>query len=177
MSHVGGSSCHRRRARGIGTVPLRPARDHRIVYQVSGSEAFNDIARKLHANPKVLEPIRTAARLALSPPSGNTASLGVPKPDTGVRPHAGSGCEVVSSTPSAGVIPSALALESKPPGIPPVCRPKKRVRRPHAQLRHAAGHTGIANRRSAVDMGSPTTPARSPLQLCRFSRDRSRCRR
>jgi len=165
-----------------GALPPHRYSQHEVTESFSrfpGFEAFEDMVRKLYASSKVFESIRATARLALSPPSGNTAPVAhesqIQAPERAPRFKAPARSSRRRFTPS--VIPSAGSTV----GVKRLrsrrhAGPKWEVRR-HAQLRYATRHAGIVKRRSAVDMGGPTVSARSPLQLCRFSRHRSRCRR
>ena len=142
-----------------------------------GSVAFEDMARKRYASSKVLESIRATARLALTPPSANRAPFGAREPNPGAGPRAAPRRETSHPACQPGVIPSAPASEYRAGDPARASALANQGGRRHAELRYATRGAGIVNRRSAVDMGCPTTSARSPLQLCRFPRDRSRCRR
>jgi hypothetical protein len=99
-----------------GALPPRRYSQHEVTesfIRFPGFEAFEDMVRKLYASSKVLESIRATARLALSPPSGNTAPCGAREPDPGAGPRAAARCAARSSRPARqpSVIPSAPALE------------------------------------------------------------------
>jgi hypothetical protein len=112
-------------ARAQGTVPLRRYSEHEVAESVTsfpGFQAFDDVVRKLYASSKVLESIRATARRALSLPPGNTAPRGAREPDPGTGPCIAPRCEIVSSSPSASVIPSPPA-SGKAPAIALACPP------------------------------------------------------
>lgn len=74
-----------------------------------GFAAFDDMVRKSHASPKVLESIRATARLAPLPPSGDAAPRGSRKPDRRAEPRAGPSPQIASARPSAGAAPPVAA--------------------------------------------------------------------